>query len=348
MKDTEWGERGARLFCFCVYALIAYVVLKYLLPSALPLIVAILIGAGVFCISEKFSRLSHLPHAVCAIAVICITVTVFGTASVYLCRYLLAQIKQLLFILSQGGAEAVFARAREIYVFRFVCSFITDGEHSADSLVTSALSGALSLVGDFIGGLLGRVIRATPTALLTGVVAVIACFYVAIDMRGIRKSLGGLLPLRTRLAVSKVSAGVLPVLKSFAGAYLKIYALTFFEVFLGLCLLCPRFALLGALAVATVDILPVLGAGIVLIPWGIAELLMENYFVGVGLLLLYVVISIVRQIVEPRLLGSAVGLSPFVALIVMFVGYKFLGIGGMLILPIALSVWTRIHAENKN
>ena len=91
-----------------------------------------------------------------------------------------------------------------------------------------------------------------------------------------------------------------------------------------------------------------LGAGIVLIPWGIAELLMENYFAGVGLLLLYVVISIVRQIVEPRLLGSAAGLSPFVALIVMFVGYKFLGFGGMLILPIALSVWTRIRTENKS
>lgn len=344
MNDREWNMRAARLFCFCIYGALIYVTLKYLLPACLPLTLAIAVGAVVFCIAEKISRVTRLPHALCAIVILCVIVGLFGTLSVYLCRYLLAQIKQMLFILSNGGAELVATRARELPVFKLIHSFVSQNDMGNEQTVANTLSGALSYLSNFIGGFLGKALKATPSAIFSGVVAVIACFYVAVDMRRICVSILDFMPRTLKCTVGRTAAQVLPMLKKIAGAYLKIYALTFSEVFLGLCVLCPRFALLGALAVASVDILPVLGAGIVLVPWGIAELLMENYFLGVGLLLLYVVISIVRQIVEPRLLGSAAGLSPFVSLLAMFIGYKLFGFAGMLLLPISLSVWKRTRA----
>lgn len=345
MRDREWTMRGARLFCFCIYGVALYVLFRYFLPACLPIIVAVLIGGGVFCISEKISRLTRLPHAVCAVLILCIIGVLCGTLSIYVCRYLLVQIKQLLFVLSNGGAELVAARARELPVFELVNSFMEQNNISIEGVFAGSLAGALSQLSNFIGGFLGDAIKATPSALLTGIVSVIACFYVAVDMKRICGSVMGFLPRGSANTVLRIKAQVLPIFKKFAGAYVKIYALTFAEVFLGLCVFCPRFALLGAFAVASVDILPVLGAGIVLVPWGIVALLMENYFLGVGLLLLYVVISIVRQIVEPRLLGSAAGISPFVALLAMFVGYKLLGVLGMLLLPIALSVYKKVSTE---
>ena len=345
MNDREWNVRAARLFCFCVYGVLAYASLKYFLPACLPIVVAVLIGAVVFCTSEKISSVTHLPHALCATIILCIIVGLFGTLSVYLCRYLLAQIKQLIFILSHGGADLVAARAREMPVFKLVYSFMAQNDIGGEGAFANALTSVLSHLSNFIGGFLGKALKATPSALLSGLVSLIACFYISVDMRRICSAILGFLPCGAARAVLRIKSQVLPILRKFAGAYVKIYALTFAEVFLGLCVLCPRFALLGALGVATVDILPVLGAGIVLVPWGIAELLMENYFLGVGLLLLYVVISIVRQIVEPRLLGSAAGISPFVALLAMFAGYKLLGVLGMLVLPIALSVYKKVSAE---
>ena len=345
MQNKNWEGQAARLFCFCIYGIFIYVLLKYILPVCLPLIIAFVIGAGVFSMARRCAGWTHLPHALCAVVILCTLAVLFGTLSVYLCRYLFGQIKQILSVLSRGGAESVLERAEELAVFRFVSSLVSGGREGSTELVSKLFSGALSFVSEFVGGFVSKALRATPSAFVAGVVSVIVCFYVAIDMRRICASAVMLFPHRVKNLVARVREQVIPVLKSFVGAYLKIYALTFAEVFLGLSILCPRFALLGAFGVATVDILPVLGAGIVLRPWGIAELLMENYFVGVGLLLLYVVISIVRQIAEPRLMGSAVGLSPFAAILTMFIGYRMLGFAGMLILPVVLSVAQRIRSQ---
>lgn len=347
MENVSWNTRAARLFCFCICGAGIYALLKYILPACAPLIAAFLIGAGVFSLAERCAKWSHLPHAVCAVVILCAIVFIIGNLGVVLFRYLFAQIKQLLFILSNGGAELVAARARELPVFKFIHSFVSENELGSEQTVANTLTGVLSYLSNFIGGFLGKALKATPSAFVTGVVSVIACFYIAVDMRRICASLLDFMPKGLKRTVLHMGAQILPILKKFVSAYLKIYALTFAEVFLGLCILCPRFALLGAFAVATVDILPVLGAGIVLIPWGIAELLMEKYFLGVGLLLLYVVISIIRQIAEPRLLGSAVGLSPFVALLAMFAGYRVFGFLGMLLLPIALSVSKKLLVQIK-
>ena len=347
MKDTNWSARAARLFCFCIYGAVMYAFLKYALPVCLPLVAAFASGAAVFCMAEKCSGWTRLPHALCAVVIICALAAAFGVLGVYLLRYLLAQISQILTALSRGGAHTVIERAGELPVFKLVSSFIDQDGENAEALVEKAMSAILSLASDFIGGALGNALKATPTAFITAVVSVIVCFYIAIDMRRICASVLSFMPRRARGVILKAREQIFPVLKGFISAYARIYALTFAEVFLGLSVLCPRFALLGALAVATVDILPVLGAGIVLIPWGIAALLMENYFLGVGLLVLYVIISIVRQIAEPRLLGSAVGLSSFVSLLSMFIGYRALGVAGMLALPVFLAVFKRLRGSKR-
>ncbi len=347
MKDKDWSVRAARLFCFCIYGAIIYALLRYALPVCLPLVVAFAVGAAVFCMAEKCSEWTHLPHALCAVFIICALAAAVGMLGAYVLRYLLTQISQILTAISQGGAQTVLDRAGETPVFKLVSSFIYHGDADAEELVGKAMTAVLSFTSDFIGGALGNALKSTPAAFITTMVAVIACFYIAIDMRRICASALAFMPLCARGALLRAREQVFPVLKGFAAAYMKIYALTFAEVFLGLSLLCPRFALLGALAVATVDILPVLGAGIVLIPWGVAALLMEDYFLGVGILVLYVIISIVRQIVEPRLLGSAVGLSPFVSLLAMFIGYRTLGVVGMLVLPAFLAVLKRLREGKK-
>ena len=165
MTDREWNVRAARLFCFCIYGVLAYAALRYVLPACLPIIVAVLIGAGVFCVADKISRATRLPHALCAVVMICILVVLFGTLSVYLCRYLLAQIKQLIFILSHGGAELVAARAREMPVFKLVYSFMAQNDVSSEGVFANALTGVLSHLSNFIGGFLGKVLKATPSAL---------------------------------------------------------------------------------------------------------------------------------------------------------------------------------------
>ena len=117
-------------------------------------------------------------------------------------------------------------------------------------------------------------------------------------------------------------------------SYSLIFLLTFGELFLGFSVIGIDGAVVFAALVALVDILPVLGAGAVLVPWAIIEFILGNTALGVSLAVLQVIIAIVRQIVEPRIVGRGIGLHPVVSLMSMYVGLRVFGILGMIGAPL--------------
>ena len=114
--------------------------------------------------------------------------------------------------------------------------------------------------------------------------------------------------------------------------------LTFAEIFIGLSILKVKYAFLIALGVAVIDILPVFGTGIVLIPWAICAWLLQDMRLGLGLVVLYGVVTIVRQIAEPHVIGTSIGLHPAAALFSSYVGLKLFGFLGMILGPAAAFV----------
>ena len=117
------------------------------------------------------------------------------------------------------------------------------------------------------------------------------------------------------------------------------------ELAVGISILGVKHAVLIAAVIAVFDILPMLGTGGIIIPWGIISLVTGNVFVGIGLLVLYVVITVVRNIVEPKIVGGQLGLHPIVTLACMFTGLQLCGIIGLFGFPIMLSL---LLSLNKN
>ena len=89
-----------------------------------------------------------------------------------------------------------------------------------------------------------------------------------------------------------------------------------------------------ALLIAVVDFLPLLGTGLVLIPWAAVSLLLGEVSLGIGLLVLYGISSVVRQILEPKLIGEGLGLHPLLSLAAMYAGLKLFGVWGMILAPL--------------
>ena len=119
--------------------------------------------------------------------------------------------------------------------------------------------------------------------------------------------------------------------------------LTVAELTIGFFLLKIKYAPLLALAIAIVDLLPVLGTGAVLIPWGIIWLLIGKIPLGISILVLYAIITVVRNFAEPKIIGGQIGIHPLFTLIAMFVGIKFFGVLGVFILPISLIVIVKYY-----
>ena len=120
-------------------------------------------------------------------------------------------------------------------------------------------------------------------------------------------------------------------------AYILLLSLTFCELFIGFAILKVPYPLLLALLTALVDILPILGVGAILVPWGLFEILIfKDIFTGVGLLIIYVIVAIIRQITEPKVVAGSLGLHPLLTLAAMYIGLKVFGILGMILGPILL------------
>lgn len=131
-----------------------------------------------------------------------------------------------------------------------------------------------------------------------------------------------------------------------AGRWLKAQALliciTFLTLLMGLLLLREPYALLIALVTALLDALPVIGIGLVLLPWAVYCLLSGAVTRGVLLLLLYAVITLVRGMLEPRLVGRQIGLPPLLTLMSMYVGFSVWGVIGMILMPFAAMLFKQM------
>ena len=122
------------------------------------------------------------------------------------------------------------------------------------------------------------------------------------------------------------------------GCYIIIFLLTFLELFVGLSLLGIRNSAALAITIALADILPLIGTGTILIPWGIISLLIDRAPLAVGLFTLYLIITIVRNIIEPKIIGKNIGLHPLLTLSSMYIGLKIGGIFWAVLLPILLMI----------
>jgi predicted PurR-regulated permease PerM len=133
--------------------------------------------------------------------------------------------------------------------------------------------------------------------------------------------------------------------------YLKsrviIMAIVFLILSIGLVTIESPMPYLFAFIIALIDIVPLLGAGIIMIPWGIISYFGGNIELGKGILILYVILTILKQVIEPKVLGKQIGLSPIYTFIVTIIGSVVFGPIGLIIGPI-IAITIKSIVKNRN
>lgn len=126
------------------------------------------------------------------------------------------------------------------------------------------------------------------------------------------------------------------------GKYLKgmaiIMLITFLELFVGFLILDIQYAFLLAVIISFLDALPAIGTGGVLIPWSIISLILGDVRLGISILVLYVIIFVVRQIIEPKIMSSTLGTYPIITVLAMYAGFRLFGVVGLIAFPILITV----------
>lgn len=190
-----------------------------------------------------------------------------------------------------------------------------------------------------------------PTTLVSIVVAIVACCFMTADFASVKKLVLGFFQPDTRTKIVRAKRLLFPSLGKMAKAYGIIITITFCELSLGLFLLKlmgiydSGYIFVIAILTAIIDIVPVLGTGTVLIPWAAISLLNANYPLAIGLIVMYACITVIRQIIEPKLVAAQLGIPAFLTIVSMFIGSQIFGVIGIFILPITIVMLKLLNDE---
>lgn len=173
-----------------------------------------------------------------------------------------------------------------------------------------------------------------PEALVFTLITIMATYFMSSDRERISAVLTRHLPESWIKRILIIKKDMFSALFGYLRAALIIMAITFTELFIGFNIIGVGYPLLLAFLIAIIDALPVLGTGGVLIPWAIYSFVTNDIKMGVSILVLYVVVLVIRQVIEPRVVGHQIGVYPLLTLTAMYIGLQLIGFAGLILGPI--------------
>lgn len=218
-------------------------------------------------------------------------------------------------------------------------SGVTELFSDGNALVNRAAEAFLGLAT----GLLGRI----ASGAFSFATAVLAAFMISGRLPQIKKTLSGWLPDSWNQRYLPALKGLKDTLIGWLKAQVKLSLITAGILAGGFLILRIPNAPMWAAVISLVDALPVLGTGIVVVPWGIFCLLQGQQVRGIGLLAVYAVVWLVRSVMEPKLLGKGLGLDPLVTLLSMYAGYKLFALPGLFLAPMLAVIVLRLSKAVK-
>lgn len=328
---------------FAVIVGIVFLVFRYLLNLIWPFFIAFLFSWLLMPVIRRLTVRCHFKYKLASALCLLIFFALLGGIAVLITSRIISLISNAITWLPtlysdtiSPGLEVLVDNLEDL-AGRVSPEFADIVNDALPSVVSSIGSTVTSTSMRLVSGLSGWLTK-LPTHLLSTVICVIATIFMTLDFHRMTSFLLRQVPEGPRHVVSEAKNTLAQVVRKYGKSYGIIMGITFLEILAGLLILRQSNAFLIALAIAAFDIFPIVGAGMILGPWGIVSLLGGSVGKGVGLLLIYAVEIVVRQIIEPRIVGRQVGLHPLVTLIAMFVGSKLFGAVGLLGLPITCAI----------
>ena len=340
-KYTDARELASKLFCIGFFVLCGYLVFRYAFGALLPFIIAYLVSLLIIPLAKKTSEKTKIPKKICAAVYITLAIALIVIIAMLSISRLVREAEALV----SGGQNTLDGVKKAFDTLKAPFEWIRQRINAGMGVGISALEGrfdeiilsiekrAVEVISNSVAKIISSIASHMPSIFIAIAVTVMSCYYFCMDGGLIGDGIKKALPRKYRDNVIRIVSLIKTAVKKYAKAYLVLMLITFVEVFLGLLFLNVGYAFIIALGVAAVDILPLLGAGAVLLPWALIVFLMGDTTLSLGLVILYGIITVVRQITEPHIVGTSIGLHPAASLFSMYTGYKVFGFLGMIVGP---------------
>lgn len=353
------GKRIERVAAWMLTLLLGgvfvFLFFRYFFGILLPFLIAWGVSFPITSLADRVAERFHLSKRLCAAILFLLFLAVAVCLAVLGINRLVNETRELLLrmVESYGSVEemvGVWLGELE----RALSSIRLFGQGGAGGtplraklyeMLYGLLSSAVSAVVGALPSVLGGILQTLPSLLFATVITILAGFYFCMDREHILQSVVAILPCRIREKLPQWRRRSRHASWRYFRAYLILMLITFLILLVGFLVLDVPYALLLAILSAIVDMLPVLGVGTILFPWAAVLLLQRKFYLGFGLLILYAVCTLVRQITEPKLIGKSLGLHPLLTVFATYVGFQLFGVIGMLLSPLFALVAKSVYLQ---
>lgn len=320
-----------------VVVLFGRIVLASLLPFFIAFVLAGLIEPAV----RRFESI-RIPRAPAIVAVLICVVLVGGYAFVWLFGRVLAEMVQLASAMTVYGRE-LLSQIDQLFVrFEDFDALMPENIQAEvqrrleDTVINLIESGQEALTA-LANGVLGR-IAGLPSVMVVTVVAVVATFFLSRDRQIVWSAVIRLAPEKWRAPLSDAQEKILVDLIGFLKGQLFLLVLTTALTGFGLWAVGSPYWLSMALVAGFLDLVPILGPGLLFFPWAVGAFLIGQTTFAVQLLVLYFVVLILRQMLQPKILGDSIGIHPLLMLVAIYSGIVLFGVQGIIAGPVLVII----------
>ena len=335
---------------FAIIALLIFAIVKYAVPLLLPFILAFVIAVFLQVPVRFMHRKTNLKKKLCGLICAVLFFVVLAAFISWGGIELVTSVHKLVINLPQFYNNTVepmimdvFGKLETLQLWNELN--LMDLLKNLETQLMDALGGLATTISTKAIGMVTGFATSLPMLFIKTVLFLVSTVFITMDYDKIMGFVVYQMNDRVREIFEETKSYMVNVLFVVIRSYIIIMSITFVELSIGLSIIGIDYAILIALCIAIFDILPVLGTGGVMIPWTVISLVLGNFWLALKLFVLYVIITIVRNIIEPKIVGSQLGLHPIVTLSSMFAGLQVLGGLGLFGFPIGLSLMVHLNKK---
>jgi len=334
------------LAMLAVYLIVAFIlpiignVLSYLPSLLLPFILAIVMAMIIEPLVIIFEKKIRLKRA----WAVALSLFIMVGGFIYIISWLISRVIRDLMTLfpelaaySDQVTESFLAAISDLKVFYLKLNLPAEVQTAMHNSLQEAIKTFSSLVSNSID-ILTAAVSLLPGIFAFIVIAAIATFLISNDRYELKKFVYRFLPVKTQSKTSSIFNQLIKILVGFLRAYLILISITAILTMTLLKVIGVEYVLTIGIFVGLLDLLPILGPGLLFVPWILVEFILGNTKLGVGLLVIYLIISLVRQFTEPKIIGENIGLHPLVTLMALYFGLKLGGAVGLILGPVTVVI----------
>lgn len=335
---------------FSILATVAFVyfgfrAIVFLMPFVIGWIISAIASPMVNWLEKRFNIVKKLGSALIVILVIGLIVTGIYFAVSRIVIELGDLVKNIpeMYAQLESGLRQIGGTLSGL--FEKLPMGIQNGWNSFMANLDESMTGIIAKISDPAMAAAGNFAKRLPFYLISVIVAILSAYFFTIQREDVLKWMKKIAPESVEKRMTLVMDNLRYALGGYFKAQFKIMGVVFLILVVGFAVLGIRYFVLVAFLISFLDFLPFFGTGTAMIPWGIYKFLMGDYRTAIILVVLYAITQIIRQLLQPKLVGDSVGMNPVVTLLLLYVGYRLGSVFGMILsVPIGMVLINMLQA----